>query len=213
MTEKTKAEIKKKFDGFDYPINIVGRHLDVTEAMKSYALEKLSKVDKLAGHVISATVVMDIQKQIHCIDFLLDVNNTLIKVSAHTRDMYASIDQAIDRLKLKVKKYMARLHDHHARDVQAIDVNVQVVQRDATDEINDAIEEANLEKIEASLRPGSVIASEKRPLKTLTTEEAIMKMDLSESSFLVYRSESDRKLKVIHRRDDHRHYGIIELPE
>jgi len=213
MTERTKAEIKQKFAGAEYPIHIVGRHLEVTEAMKNYAVEKLTKAEKFGGHLLAATVVMDIQKQLHCVDYLLDLNNTMIKVSGQTRDMYASIDQAIDRLKAKLKKYMERLKDHHARGVQAVEMNVQVVHRDPLDDINDAIEEQRLKDMEAAFAPGQIVARETRALKTLTTEEAIMKMDLSEDPCLVYRSEQDRKLKVMYRRDDARHYGIMELPE
>ena len=54
-----------------------------------------------------------------------------------------------------------------------------------------------------------VIGMETRVLKILTTEEAMMKMDLSGDKFLVYRGEEDRKLKVIYRRDDG-NYGIIQ---
>lgn len=46
-------------------------------------------------------------------------------------------------------------------------------------------------------------------LKELTREEALMKMELSRDAFLVYRSEEDRRLKVLYRRKDG-NYGIIE---
>ncbi len=37
-----------------------------------------------------------------------------------------------------------------------------------------------------------------------------MKMDLSGDAFLIFRSEEDRKIKVIYRRDDG-DYGVIEV--
>ena len=43
-----------------------------------------------------------------------------------------------------------------------------------------------------------------------TQEEAIMKMELSEDNFLIFRSEEDTKLKVIYRRSDG-NFGVIEL--
>jgi putative sigma-54 modulation protein len=47
-------------------------------------------------------------------------------------------------------------------------------------------------------------------MKTLTQNEAIIKMELSGDQFLIFRSEEDRKLKVIYRRSDD-HYGIIAV--
>lgn len=213
MTEKNKTTTKQKFADYEYPIQVVGRHLSVTEAMKSYAIEKLSKIEHFGGRILDATIVMDIQRQMHLVDFVLNVSNTVIKVSGQTKDMYASIDQAIDHLRAKLKRYIGRLHDHHNRGAHVIDLNVQMIQRMGLEGINDAIEEKTLNDIEAALKPGQIVAMEKRPLKTLTTEEAIMKMDLAEAPFYVYRNERDRKLKVIYRCDDERHYGIIELPE
>lgn len=213
MVQKTKAERREQFEGFDYPVQIVGRNVEITDPMKTYALEKLSKVERLGGHVIDATIVMDIQKQSHAIDFLINLNGTLVKVAGRTNDMYASVDQAIDRLKLKLARYLDRLHDHHNKGLKAIELEVNMVKRSFVDDINDAIEEETLSKVEEELKPGEIVEREKQPLKTLTQEEAIMKMDLTEAPFLVYRGEDDHKLRVIYKHDDQKHYGIIDLPE
>ena len=53
-----------------------------------------------------------------------------------------------------------------------------------------------------------VVKKKKRPLKTLTIDEAVMKMELSDDNFKVYRSEEDQALKVIYRRRDGS-YGVI----
>ena len=55
-----------------------------------------------------------------------------------------------------------------------------------------------------------MVAQEKKSLKTLTLDEAIMKMELSSDSFLIYKAEDNHKIKVIYRRKDD-HYGVIEL--
>ena len=55
------------------------------------------------------------------------------------------------------------------------------------------------------------MTQKKLSLKTLSTDEAMMKMELTENNFVVYRCEEDKKLKVIYRRQDH-NFGIIELP-
>lgn len=210
MAEKTKAEIKEKFAQLEYPIHVIGRHVEITEAMKSYAVDKLKKVSRFGGRVLEATITMDTQKLLHVVDFIINVNNSKIKVCGRSENMYASIDMAIARLEAKLRRYMGRLHEHNAKGVAVIEMNVNVIGPiKPVDDINDQIEEENLKKVEEDLRPHKVVSREVTLLKTLNQEEAIMKMELSEDRFLIYRSEEDRKLKIIYRRNDG-NYGIIE---
>ena len=72
-------------------------------------------------------------------------------------------------------------------------------------------EETNLEEGEGATEvflPHRIVAMEVGRLKILSDVEAIMKMELSGDSVMVFRSESNRQLKVIYRRQDG-NYGII----
>lgn len=210
MTERTKAEVKEKFANKEYPIHVIGRHIDITEPMKAYAIEKLTKIERFGGRVIEITIIMDVQKLVHVVDFIINVNNTIIKVTGRSENIYASIDQAIAHLETKLRRYLRRLHEHHAKKLSEIDLTVNVIQRvTPIQDINDQIEEEGLRKAEEALRPHQIVSKEKRKLVMLNQEEAIMKMELSEDRFLLYRSEEDQKLKVIYRRADE-NYGIIE---
>ncbi len=213
MTKKTRAEVKEQFAGEEYPIHVIGRHLDVTEAMQTYAVEKLKKIERFGGRVVEATVVLEHVKQVYTCSYSITVNKVKIKVTGKEREFYASVDNAIDRLRHKLGRYVDKLHAHHTKALSEVDLAVNVVQGPvpALDEINDQIEEENLKELESEFSPGHVVSQKTRPLKMLTTDEAIMKMELSENNFLVYKCEEDQKLKVIYRRQD-RNYGIIELP-
>ncbi len=206
-----KAKRKAVFTEEEYPIQIVGRHVDISEPIKAYALEKLRKIDKFGSRIIEAYIILDIQKLVHTIEYIVDVNNTKIKVSASTNNMYASIDKASDRLERRLGDYLRWLHEHHARGAAEVDMVVNVVDGPIPiiDDINDQIEEENLKKVDDFFRPHKVVKQEKKPLKTLNQKEAVMKMDITGENFIIYRSEEDRKLKVIYRRDDG-NYGIIE---
>lgn len=213
MTKKTRAEVKEKFTGEEYPINIIGRHLELTEPMKTYAIEKLAKIERFGGRVIEATIIIDHIKQTYYCTYIVTVNRTKIKVKGVEIEYYACVDNAIDRLKNKLSHYVDKLQDHHAKSLHEVDMQVNVIQGPIPliDDINDQIEEENLRQMEESLKPGEIVSRKTRPLKTLTMDEAVMKMELTENNFLVYRCEEDQKLKVIYRRKD-RNYGIIELP-
>jgi putative sigma-54 modulation protein len=103
------------------------------------------------------------------------------------------------------------LSEHHALGIADIEMNVNVIQTISNlDEINDQIEEENLQTIEKNLHPNhKVVSKEKYPLSQMNQNEAVMKLDLSGDYFMIFRSEEDRKLKIIYRREDG-NYGIIE---
>lgn len=194
------------------PITVTGRHVMVTDAMKEYAKEKLAKIQRYKTRLIDIHVTMDIQKLQHIVNIELKVNDFQIKSTAVSDDMYASIDKAADRIQTQVRRYKDRLNERHAKGLHSVDMEVNVIRRPEEIEVldvNDQIEEESRRLIEEELRPHEVVSKEKRPLKTLTTDEAVMKMELSGDIFLVYRAEEDQKIKVIYRRKDG-NYGLIQ---
>lgn len=195
-----------------YNINVKGRHVMVTDAMKDYAMEKVSKIERLSHRIIDVTVTMDVQKLEHRVDIILLVDNIKIKSSASTDNMYASIDKAVDKLEAQLRRYKTKILDHQAKGVAAIDLNVNVLRASPVDEVvevNEEIEDETRKRLMDKYAPHSIVSREKSVLKTLSDGEAIMKMDLSGDSFLIYIGEDTRKLKVIYRREDG-DFGVIE---
>jgi putative sigma-54 modulation protein len=74
---------------------------------------------------------------------------------------------------------------------------------------DDIVAETALHKAEELiLHP--VVAREKMTLKMLTQDEAVMKMEISDDAFIIFKSEEDQKVKVIYRRAD-RNYGLVQV--
>lgn len=219
MTKETLTRKQKSAEfGQSYNITVTGRHVHVTDAMKSYAYDKISKLERIADRIIDVTVTMDIQKLNHRVDIVMKYGHTLIVSHASSTDMYVSIDQAIEKLQKQLKKYKRRLHDHHAKGYPVVEVPVTVyspssdhVAIDAVDEVevNHAIDKQTRHELESSLRPHKIVSVEMQSLKILTDDEAIMKMELSQSPLMVFRAEKSNKLRVIYRRDDG-NYGIVQ---
>lgn len=212
MSRKSKA---LEFINDVYDIQVTGRHVLVTESMKDYAIEKISKIDRFSHRIIEVNVTMDIQKLDHRVDIVMKVDHIKIKSSASSTDMYASVDMAVDKLIEQFRKYKDRIQDHQARTVKSVDLNVNVLRGfrlidEEVQTVNEDIEEENQKRLIESYQPHPPISKETRSLKTLRMDEALMKLDLSGDSFLIYRSEEDHKLKVIYRRKDN-DFGVIEI--
>lgn len=211
MSRKSKAA---EFVDEEYSLTINGRNVQVTDAMKNYVMDKLTKLDKYGTRIIDIAVTMDIQRFQHQCDIVVKLNQIKIRSSATSENMYISIDRALDKIQAQLKKYKQRIQDHHAKPLEEIDMTVNVLRPSVAGdvaEINDDIEAETVRQMDEEYRPHQVVKQEKRSLKVLNWDEAIMKMELSGDNFLVFRNEKDRKINIIYRRDDG-DFGIL-MPE
>ena len=208
-----KAKFTEQEQALGLRINILGRNVYVTDSMKDHAFEKLSKIERFHNHIMDIHVTMDVQKMEQSVVIMLHLDHFRVKVAASSTDMYASIDKAIEKLQAKIRRWKSRIQDHHQKARKVVDMQINVLKRPFTDVdfINEAIEIENAAQEMEEYQVPAIIGTDSRPMKVLTTEEAIMKMELSDDGFMLFRCEEDKKLKVIYRRKDG-HYGLI-LPE
>lgn len=209
MTNKSK-NFEAGSPGYD--IEIVGRNVQVTEAMKTYAREKLSKIEKLHNHILQVHVTMDIEHLLHKVVIIAKLDHFKVKAHGESTDMYASVDMAVDRLQKQLYRWKDRIQDHSRKGLSGVDLEVFLLEKaysNEIDEYNLEIEAANAKQEAKSHQLARVVGKKKISLKELNTDEAVVKMELSHDPFLVYRSEEDHKLKVMYRRKDG-NYGIIQ---
>jgi putative sigma-54 modulation protein len=208
MNRKAKA---LEFMDAGYNVQVTGRHVKITDSMKDYAIDKISKIERFMNRIIDVTVIMDIQKLEHSVEIILRAGNLKITSQASTTDMYVSIDKAVHKLEAQVLRYKSKIQDYHAKSHAIHDMTVNVINRpQETEEDFDLDGEESADNRSARLlRPHPIVKQETLPLKTLTHGEAVMKMELSGDLFLIFKDEVDQKLKVIYRRKDE-NYGIIE---
>ena len=195
-----------------YNITITGRHVEITEAMKDYAIDKILKMERVVTNIIDVVVTMDVQKLEHKVDVVFRFDHFKIKAHASSETMYTSIDKVVDKLQSQLHKYKSKIKEHQAKKFNVTDMNVNVYRspdKEYLEDINAEIEKENRKQLEEKYNIHEIVKKETRPLKMLTYEEAMMKMDLSGDSFMVFRDETDQKIKVIYRRKDSC-YGIIE---
>lgn len=199
-------------EGQTYNISIVGKHFPITDAIRNYVFEKLSRVEKIADHIIDVTVTLDAQKLEQSCSILMNFIHFHIKVGANTDNMYSAIDKATDRIVKLVRKYKTKLQSYRAKDRTTVDIHVNVIEslKDNLKEINDDIEAENARREADRFKLHDIVAKETMPLKMLTQDEAVMKMEITGEPFIIYKSEEDQKIKVIYRRHDE-NYGLVAV--
>lgn len=201
-----------KFENEGYTLYIQGKHIEVTDALRNYVWEKLSRIERIAEHIIDVHVVLDAQKLEKTCSILMNFIRFQIKVQAGKDNMYEAIDKAVDRVTKLIRRYKTKLQSYRSKHLSTVDIHVNVIQplKDEISAINDEIEAENAFTEAKKLEIHKVVAKETMPLKTLTQDEAIMKMEITSDPFMIFRSEEDQKLKVIYRREDE-NYGLVQI--
>lgn len=208
MSRKSKA---LEFADATYSVDVIGKNVVITDAMRDYALEKVAKIEKFTHRILDIAIVLEVQKIEQRCDIILKVDHIKVKSHAATDNIYASIDKAVNRLESQLMRYKSRIQDHQAKSVEMMEMTVNILEgsREELNDLNDEIDEENIRHSLKELTPRKVMSQEKKFLKFLTDDEAIMKMELSGDYFLIFKGEKDRKIKVIYRQNDG-NFAIIE---
>ena len=90
-------------------ITVTFRHMEPTESLKTYAEEKISKIDKILDSPSEAHIVLEVEKFRHIADVTFSVNGTRIKAVEETGDMYSAIDQVMDKIETQVKRHRSKI--------------------------------------------------------------------------------------------------------
>src|SRR5262245_18277472 len=124
MNRKAKA---LEFIDTPYNIQITGRHIEITDSMKDYAMEKISKIERFMNSIIDVIVIIIKQKINKHVTIILKTNNNKITSKTTSTDMYVSIDQAVDKLETQILRYKSKLQDHHAKGHAELNMMVNVL--------------------------------------------------------------------------------------
>ena len=99
-------------------LTISGHHLEVTPALRSYVTTKLDRITRQFDQVVDVKVILSVEKQkekerrqkaecnIHV------RGSDMFAESAH-EDLYAAVDELVDKLDRQVVRHKDRLQDHH----------------------------------------------------------------------------------------------------
>lgn len=93
-------------------INITGHQLDVTEALRGYVDEKFIRLERHFDKIISAQVIMSVEKLNQKVDATLQLAGGEVVASAENTDMYTAIDALVDKLDRQIIKFKEKQQKH-----------------------------------------------------------------------------------------------------
>lgn len=178
-------------------ITVVGRHFDVTEPIKKYADSKLLKFERYWDKIKEAHVILEVQKFRHIAEITMYLKYFKLTATEETRDMYASIDNALGSLHKQLLKLRDKVKEHKARRVSRKSVF-----------FGELLGGEQMVKITDKGRKRNII-KKTYPLKPMSVGEAADELELFKDNFLVFRNADTEAVNVIYKREDG-NYGLIE---
>jgi putative sigma-54 modulation protein len=174
-------------------IQITARNIDITDAIRDYAEKKVSKLERYFDHITDASVLLEVQKNVHIVEILLSGNGLFMKGLEKSEDLYASIDLASDKIEKQLVKYKEKLKGKKIHEKE-YDTPLRL----------NVLDSQSVEDSETR-----IIISKDIPVKPMDAEEAVMQMDLLNKSFFVFRNSESNEVAVVYQRDDG-NIGLIE---
>ena len=95
-------------------LQITFRNTEATEALKSYATEKITHcLQKFIHSDTEGKIVLRVEKNFQEAEFWGTVNGTELAAKAEKADLYSAIDALVDLLSQQLRKSKEKLVQHH----------------------------------------------------------------------------------------------------
>jgi putative sigma-54 modulation protein len=173
-------------------VQVRGRNIEVTDALKDYIVKRVSKVEKFVDNLGEAQVTMTVEKDSHRIELTIPVSGMIVRAEEITGDMYTSTDLVVEKVEKQILKYKGKLQKKGVRVIQS-----QKAPAGGAEIIEDEEDAPRLKR------------TKRFAIKPMPVEEAILQMNLLGHSFFVFSNAETEQVNVVYKRKDG-HYGLIE---
>lgn len=169
----------------------IGRNIEITDAMRSYAEDKLDKLSRFFDNILDAKVIMSYKHSGASgtparVEVQLNVPNGIVRAEEDGVDTYAAVDVVIDKLERQLKRFKGR---YIAKRQQ---------------EIPEPQPEEDIKE-----KGPEIVRVKNHALRPMSPEDAAMQMDALGHDFYVFRNFETESINVIYLRYDG-NYGLIE---
>ena len=173
-------------------VNIIGRQMNVWNEMKETIEEKLAKLDKYFGDDCSANVTLSSKHNRKCLEITINSAGIIFRSEVEEETFRNALDRAIYSIERQIRKNKTRLQKKLRQG--AFEGGIL--------ETNEELEEEK----EFTIREKTFA------IKPMSTEEAIMQMNLLGHEFFVYKNDKTDAVCVVYKRKDGA-YGLINTEE
>jgi putative sigma-54 modulation protein len=169
-------------------VEITGRHVVITPAIRTYVLQRLRKFVKIFGDNIKFHVIIDVEKERQSAEILLKSKMLDLTGKGQTDDMYNSIMIAIEKLERQALKHKSKLIEGKRQRAKA----------------KSTAKSSELSETSSSVlsQRTAVVQEEEVKKKPMAVEEAVLELNHSEYPFVAFRNSESGEFNILYRKSD-----------
>jgi putative sigma-54 modulation protein len=184
-------------------LQIKGKNVEMNDAIRSYAEEKLGKLERHLADPTKVELELSLEKnpsiaENHIAEATIWTKGPTLRARESSIDWRVSIDELVAKLERQAKRYQNKRRNHHPHDKPALRLA-----RDVVTEYTRG----------APVVPGEpepmIVKTKQFSVKPMTPEEAVLQLELIGHDFFVFRNSEAGQVAVVYRRRDG-NYGLIE---
>lgn len=172
-------------------VTVVAKNIELTPALKEMVEKKISKLEKYFEPHVEARATLSVQKARQIMEVTIPFNGVILRCEEATEDMYKSIDIVEEKLERQIRKQRTKLSRKKHDSVRFSEFEGL------------GFKEADIEN------EGRIVRTKSFNVKPMSSDEAILQMELLGHSFFVYQDAESNKINVMYKRKDG-DYGLIE---
>ena len=173
-------------------VQIYGKNITVTPAIAEKIEKKLNHLEKyfIIDENVIANVVVRVNPNKQKIEVTIPTKFAVLRAEVVHDDLYAAIDLAIDKLEDQIRRQKTRLTRKNKEKLAYAFLE--------TEELDEEYDEAD-----------EVVKTKSIVPDTMELDEAIMRMEMLNHNFFIYRDDETKEIAVVYKRHDGG-YGLIE---
>lgn len=177
-------------------IRVSGHQIDTGEALQTHVHERLTAVvGKHFSRALSANVTFGRApaNAFRCDIVVHVMQNLVLKGSADSFDAHQACDQAAEKIETQLRRYKRRLKDRHEQSAfaQREEDAAYIIFQDSSIEEDDVLVDAPV-----------VIAETRVDVPEATVSDAVMMLDLRNTTALLFKNAGTGRHNMVYRRGD-----------
>lgn len=98
-------------------ISVTGRHFDITDAIRDYTHERVVRTFSDYPRLDTVHVILSVEKYRHRAEVVIHAPHHIrVEAEAESNDMYASLDEALERAERQLRRHWEKMTDHKNRE-------------------------------------------------------------------------------------------------
>jgi putative sigma-54 modulation protein len=182
-------------------VTITGRHVEMTAGLRDFAEKHMAKLEDFFTGVKGAHVILSVEKYRHTAEIQFQAGDRHFNSKKTTKDMYASIEEAVHALLQQASKRKDKERGQHSKRHAGKPVSIKGM----------AAEEPAAKPVRGEAPVKKVMRVKAFAAKPMTLEEAVLELEGSKHPVLAYINADSQTVHVVFTRQDGS-IGLVEEP-